>query len=179
MVKKILVLFVACAFIFGGTLCSYAKELKLGYVDLDKIFDEYHKTKEAYKALDGKLKAKEAERKKMVDEVRRLKDELELLSDKGKEEKQAAIDEKIAALTEFDNKAKDELKKERIESIRTISAEIDGVIQGYGKDQGFDLILASRSLVFGKDEYDATEAVIKMLNAKAPAATQPASKAKE
>ncbi|MCX5715617.1 MAG: OmpH family outer membrane protein [Candidatus Omnitrophica bacterium] len=178
--KKILAVLVVCAFVFGGAVASYAKELKLGYVDLDKVFEEYYKTKDAYRSMDSKLKGKEAERKKMVDEVRRLKDELELLSDKGKEEKQNAIDEKIAALNEFDNKAKDELKKERIESIRTISGEIDAVIQDYGKGQGFDLILASRSLVFGKDEFDVTDAVVKILNAKAPAGSaQAAGKGKQ
>lgn len=165
MKKGLTILFVGL-FLFSGTIYAYAKELKTAYVDLDKVFEEYNKTKEAYKSLDNKLKDKEAERKKMVDEVRRLKDELELLSDKGKEEKQAVIDEKINALSEFDRKAKDELKKERINAIRDISNEIDIVIQNYGKSQGYDCIFSSRALVFGKDEYDITNDIVKILNTK-------------
>lgn len=169
--KKILVLLMVGMFLFGGVVYSYAKELKIAYVDLDKVFEEYNKTKEEYKLLDNKLKEKESERKKMVDEVRRLKDELELLSDKGKEDKQAAIDDKINALSEFDKKARDEFKKERLDAIRNISNEIDIVIQDYGKTQGYDCLFSSRALVFGKDEYDITDTIIKTLNAKvAPAA---------
>jgi len=157
-------------FLFVGAVCAYAKEQKVAYVDLDRVFEEYNKTKEEYKSLDDKLKQKEGERKKMVDEVRRLKDELELLSDKGKEEKQAAIDEKINVLSEFDRKAKDDFKKERMSAIKDISNEIDKVIQDYGKAQGYDYILSSRALVFGRDEYDITESIIKMLNTKPAAA---------
>ncbi|MBI4335952.1 MAG: OmpH family outer membrane protein, partial [Candidatus Omnitrophica bacterium] len=149
--------------------CAYAKDLKIAYVDLDKVFEEYNKTKEEYKSLDDKLKQKEGERKKMVDEVRRLKDELELLSDKGKEEKQVVIDERINALSEFDRKAKDEFKKERMSAIRDISGEMDKVIQEYGKAQGYDCVFSSRSLVFGKDEYDITQEILKILNAKTQA----------
>jgi len=171
--RKVAIGMAAALFLASVSVLAYAKELKIAYVDLDKVFEEYNKTKEEYKALDNKLKGKEAERKKMVDEVRRLKDELELLSDKGKEAKQGAIDEKINALTEFDKKATDELKKERINAIKTISDEIDNVIQQYGKEQGCDLIVSSRALVYGKDEYDVTGEVVKILNAKtasAPAA---------
>lgn len=165
--KKLMVALTACLFLLGGmTAKIYAKDLKVAYVDLDKVFEEYNKTKDEYKALDTKLKSKESERKRMVDEIRKMKDELELLSDKGKEEKQAAIDEKINTLSEFDRKAKDEFKKERVDAIRKISSEIDIVIQDYGKSQGYDCIFSSRALVFGKDEYDITSEVIKMLNAK-------------
>lgn len=164
--KRLIVLFVAVMFLLGGAVYSYAKDLKIAYVDLDKVFEEYNKTKDEYKNLDNKLKGKENERKKMVDEVRKMKDELELLSDKGKEEKQTAIDEKINNLSEFDKKARDEFKKERMDAIKNISNEIDGVIQDYGKAQGYDLIVSSRALVYGKDEFDITDVIIKALNSK-------------
>ena len=164
--RKILTVLFVGLFLFTGIIYAYAKEVKMAYVDLDKVFEEYNKTKDTYKSLDAKLKDKEAERKKMVDEIRRLKDELELLSDKGKEEKQAAIDEKINALGEFDRKAKDEFKKERINAIREISNEIDIVIQDYGKNQGYDYLFSSRAFVFSKDEYDVTNEIIKSLNTK-------------
>lgn len=164
--KKIYAILFIVLFLFVGVVCAYAKDEKTAYVDLDRVFEEYNKTKEEYKSLDDKLKQKEAERKNMVDEVRRLKDELELLSDKGKEQKQAAIDEKINTLSEFDRKAKDEFKKERINAIRNISSEIDKVIQDYGKSQDYDYIFSSRAMVFGKDEFDITPEIIKILNTK-------------
>jgi outer membrane protein len=164
--KRILTVVFVMAFLFIGAIAVYAKDLKMAYVDIDRIFEEYNKTKEEYKNLDGKLKAKEAERKKMVDEIRRMKDELELLSDKGKEEKQSSIDEKINALSEFDRKAKNDFQKERMTAIKDISGEIEKAIQDYGKDNGYDFLFSSRSMVYGKDEYDITNEIIKVLNAK-------------
>ena len=164
--KRILIVVLVGLFLFAGAIGAYAKELKAAYVDIDKVFEEYNKTKEEYKSLDDKLKAKEGERKKMVDEVRRMKDELELLSDKGKEEKQAAIDEKINALSEFDRKAKSEFQKQRMDAIKNISGEIEKVIQEYGKNNGYDFLFSSRSMVYGKDEYDITGEIVKLLNTK-------------
>ncbi len=172
MLMTVLILLVSGLFLLQYPARCLAKDIKIAYVDLDKVFEEYNKTKDAYKVLDGKLKDKEAERKKMVDEIRRLKDEFELLSDKGKEEKQAAIDEKINTLSDFDKKAKDEFKKERVNAIRDISNEIDVSIQEYGKTEGYDYIFSSRAFVFSKDEYDITENIVKILNNK----TQPAVK---
>lgn len=177
--KKVGITVLIGLFLLAGTICAYAKDLKMAYVDLDRVFEEYNKTKEEYKSLDNKLKEKEAERKKLVDDVRRLKDELELLSDKGKEAKQASIDEKMNAIGEFDRKAKDEFKKERVNAIREISNEIDMVIQEYGKTQGYDYIFSSRALVFGKDESDITNEVIKILNARTPGAKSAAAGKKQ
>ncbi|NQU73455.1 MAG: OmpH family outer membrane protein [Candidatus Omnitrophica bacterium] len=164
--KKVLAILVIGVFLFGWLVCAYAKDAKMAYVDLDRVFEGYQKTKLAYKDLDNKLKNKEKKRKKMVDGIRRLKDEFELLSDKGKEEKQMAIDDRISSLNEFDRKAKDEFKKERINAIRDISNEIDIVIQGHGKKNDYDYIFSSRSLVFGRDAHDITKEILKILNKK-------------
>ena len=60
---KKLVLLVAVVFAFGlffgtGVRCVYAKEYKIGYVDLGRVFDEYKNTKESEKALEEKGKPK-------------------------------------------------------------------------------------------------------------------------
>src|SRR5512136_227652 len=111
--KRLMAVAVAVVFalgLFAGVAC--AKEYKLGYVDLAKVFDEYKKTKESEKSLEEKGKAKEAERNKMVEELRKLKDEQALLSEKAKGEKQGVIDNKIKTLQDFDRTTRDELVKE-------------------------------------------------------------------
>jgi len=143
-----------------------AKELKIGYIDMQKVFTEYNKTKKADADLEGRGKVKTDQRKKMVDTIRRLKDEMELLSEKGKEGKQAEIDEKIQELQEFDRSTRDELIGEREDIIRGISKDIDDVISTYGKKNGYDLILNKdrRVLLYEKEGLDVTEDIIKTLN---------------
>ncbi len=159
---------VAIAVVFMcGMLClgtSWAKEYKIGYIDLARVFDEYSKTKNFDKSLDEKGKAKEAERKKLVDDLRKLKDEQALLSDKAKAEKQPAIDETVKALQEFDRKTRDELIKERNDKIGEILKDIEKIVTDYSKEQGYDIILNSRMLLYGTETLDLTLEILKRLN---------------
>ncbi len=156
------------ALAFLATSCvtqdAFAKEYKIGYVDIGKVFDSYNKTKESEKALGEKAKAKEAESKAMLDELRKLKDEQALLSEKAKAEKQAILEEKARKLDEFNRKTQDELMKERNDMLAGILKDIEGVISVYSKEQGYDIVLNSRTLLYGKPEYDVTEEILKRVN---------------
>lgn len=156
------VLFAAGACLFGTP--SFAAEMKIGYVDLARVFDEYQKTKEFDKSLEQKGAAKQGDRDKMVNEVKKLRDEAELLGAKAKDEKQAAIDDKIKALQEFDRVTRDALRKERDGMVRDILKEIETVIQGFGKSEGYSFIFNDRVLVYKSEGSDLTPQVIKVLN---------------
>jgi len=143
----------------------FAAELKIGYLDVAKVFDEYKKTKEQDAALESQAKSKQAERDKAVSEITRLRDELELLSEKGKQDKQVVIDEKVKKLQEFDNVTRNNLRKKRDDMVADILKEIDTVVQDYGKKQGFDIILNDKVIVYKKDTLNVTEDISKALNA--------------
>jgi outer membrane protein len=169
MKRMILAAVIALALTLGaaaGQEKACAAEYKMAYVDLVKVFDEYGKTKESEQALGEKGKAKESERKNLVDEIRKLKDEQALLSEKAKTEKQAVIDEKIKALQSFDMKTRDELVKERNEKLGGILKDIEKVVNDLAKEQGYDMVLNSRTLLFGKENLDLTKEVLKRLNKK-------------
>ncbi|MFH1189283.1 MAG: OmpH family outer membrane protein [Candidatus Omnitrophota bacterium] len=158
-----LVLIFACSMFFGvGPAC--AKEYKIGYVDLAKVFDEYKKTKDSEKDLEAKGKAKEQDRANMVEELRKLKDEQSLLSEKAKAEKQTVIDNKIKNLQDFDRKTRDDLVKERNDMLGLILKDIEKVVAEYSKETGYDLILNSRMLLYGGPEYDLTSEILSKLN---------------
>lgn len=167
--KKIIVL-MAMAMFVSASLCgmvqekAYAKEYKIGYVDLAKVFDEYKKTKDSEKVLGEKGKIKEDERKKMVDELRKLKDEQALLSEKAKVEKQTIIDNKVKLLQDFDRKTRDELIKERNDLLGGILKDIEKIVTDYAKEQGYDIVLNSRMLLYGSEQHDLTAEVLKRLN---------------
>lgn len=140
--------------------------VKIGYVDLARVFDEYQKTKDFDKTLETKGTAKQGDRDKMVAEIKKLRDEAELLSAKAKDDKQAAIDEKIKALQEFDRTTRDALRKDRDVMVRDILKEIETVIQDFGKAQGYSFIFNDRVLVYKSEGSDLTPQVIKALNDK-------------
>ena len=141
-----------------------AADLKIGTVDLARVFDEYNKTKEFDKTLETKGTAKQTDRDKMVAEVKKLRDEAELLSAKAKDEKQGVIDDKIKALQDFDRVTRDGLRKERDAMVKDILKEIEVVIQDYGKSQGYGFIFNDRVLVYKGEQNDVTSQVVKVLN---------------
>ncbi len=166
--KKI-ALVVAVVFAFGlffgmSQEKAYAKEYKLGYVDLGRVFDEYKNTKESEKALEAKGKAKELERKTLVDDLKKLKDEQNMLSEKAKAAKQGAIDAKVKDLQDFDTKARNDLMKERNDRLNVIMKDIEKVVTDYAKETGYDMVLNSRTLLYGAEQYDLTAEVLKRLN---------------
>jgi Skp family chaperone for outer membrane proteins len=167
--KKLAAVAVAMVFavgLFSGIVMetASAKEYKLGYVDLANVFDEYKKTKDSEKALEEKGKAKEAERNKMVEELRKLKDEQALLSEKAKGEKQAVIDNKIKVLQDFDRVTRDALVKERNDMLGGILKDIEKIVGDYAKASGYDMVLNSRMLLYGGEQYDLTSEVLSRLN---------------
>jgi outer membrane protein len=160
---------VAAVFVLSVAVV-YAAEMKVGYLDVAKVFDEYKKTKEADTALEAQAKAKQAERDKLVSEITRLRDELELLSEKGKQDKQVVIDEKVKKLQEFDKTTRGDLQKQRDGVVGDILKEIDKVVQDYGKKEGFDLILNDKVIVYKKDALNVTDSILKTLNSQYPGA---------
>ncbi|MCX5666483.1 MAG: OmpH family outer membrane protein [Candidatus Omnitrophica bacterium] len=159
----IAVLVTACFTLFSKD--AFAKEYKIGYVDLAKVSDEYAKTKDFEKTFEVQVKGKDAERQKFVDEIRKLKDEQALLSDKAKAEKQTIIDGKIASLQDFDRKVRDELIKQRNQMLGEIQKDIDTVISAYSKEAGYDIVLIKQTVLFAGPELDLTVEVVKRLNA--------------
>ena len=149
--------------LFSGV--AFAKEYKIGYVDLAKVSDEYSKTKDYEKSFEAQVKGKDAERQKYVDEIRKMKDEQALLSDKAKAEKQGMIDDKIKNLQEFDKRTRDDLIKQRNNMLGEIQKDIDTVISAYSKEAGYDIVLIKQTVLFGGNELDITTEVIKRLNA--------------
>lgn len=164
--KKIVGLGIAVLFI-ASIVCgsAFAKEYKIGYVDLAKISDEYSKTKDYEKNFEIQVKAKDADRQKLVDEIRKMKDEQALLSDKAKNEKQGAIDDKIKNLQDFDRKTRDDLIKQRNTMLGEIQKDIDGVISAYSKEAGYDIVLIKQTVLYAGTDLDLTAEVVKRLNA--------------
>ena len=165
-ISKVVAMLFLASVSLGAVNSAFAAGEKIAFMDLGKIFDEYNKTKDLDKQLENKGTAKQAERDKLVAEIKKLKDEFELMSDKGKEAKQAAIDEKIKKLQDFDRESRDALRKERDDMARQILNEIKGVIDEVGKKEAYLLILDSRAILYGKEGDDLTNSILKMLNDK-------------
>ena len=150
-------------FTFLLTSVSYA-EIKFGYVDFVKVFNNYKKTISTEKDLEKKGEKKQKEHDKMVTQVRKLKDKFELASDAEKDKLQNQINEKIRELQAFDQEASKELLKEKDDAAKEIIKEFDELVKEIGKKEGYTLIFNERMILYGQDSYDLTENVLNELN---------------
>lgn len=163
-ISKFFVAMCLVAVSLGFFTAAYAAGEKIAYTDFIKVFDDYNKTKDFDKQLENKRTTMQKDREKLVSEVKKLKDEMDLMGDKGKETKQAAIDEKLKKLQNFDRENRDALLKERDDMARQIGKEIKDLVDEIGKKEGYFLILDSRAILYGKEGDNLTNTILKTLN---------------
>lgn len=175
-----MVVAVGCAL---GAACfnaAQAAELKIGYVNLAKVFDNYERTKASDAVLEKKGKQKEAEIEAKLTELKKMREGLELLSDEMRDAKSKQIAQKSDELQLFRKNTARDLSQERDQIAKEILQEIQKGIEEYAKANGYSLILDARSLLYSTPAYDVTDELLAALNGKSakPAAAPPPPKAK-
>jgi len=150
---------------------AYAEGLKLGYVDLGKVFDGYQATKESDRFLEQKGRQKQTELEGRVTELKKLRESLELLNDQAREARAKELEEKSDEFQRLKSKSQRDLLGERNRIARTILQEIEKAVAEYAKANGFSVILDERSLLYGEAVFDVTDEVLRLLNERYAART--------
>ena len=142
----------------------WAAELKVGYVDVAKVFDGYQRTKASDATLEKKGKEKEAEFEGRMNELKKLRQNLELLNNEAREAKSKEIEEKTEELQRFRNNTARDLSRERDKIASELLKEIQKNIEAYAKANGFSLLLDARSVLSGQEALDVTDEVLAGMN---------------
>ncbi len=147
-----------------GTGAYAADGGKIGYVDLSRLFDEYHKTKEYDAVLEAKHGNLEKIGKEKIEKIKESEGKLALL----KEDQKAALEKEIDLMKgeaeEFVRQEQSNLTKERNEKIREILLEIEKIVSDFAAQNGYDVILNDRVLIYGNPAQDLTEGILTILN---------------
>ncbi|MCM8773550.1 MAG: OmpH family outer membrane protein [Candidatus Omnitrophica bacterium] len=144
----------------------YAKELKIGCVDVVSVFNDYNKTKDYEKLIDDMRESKEKDSglKEKKEEIMKMQEKVGLLKEKEQEAQREKIREAIAEYKNIESKILSELKKESDERMKEIVEDIEKVIKSYGDKNGFDLIVNKSVVLHSKSEMDITGEIINLLN---------------
>ena len=142
------------------------KPLKIGVVDLTRVFKEYRKTQAMETQLETLSKGKQAARDKIVAEIKDMKDELALMSDDARTQKRQAFEEKLKGLGQFDQDAKEKLREQRDQAMEQLLKEIEATVETYSKEKEYDLILSDRAILYRADSVDVSGDIIALLNQK-------------
>ena len=164
LVGLVVAAFVSSLMSHVSCLAVDAAELKVGYVNVGKVFDGYVKTQRLDASLETKGKQKEAELKGRMDELKKLRQSLELLNDEAQEARAREIEEKTEELSQFRTHTARDLRRERDAIAKGLLDEIRKGLDEFAKANGFTLILDAQSLLYGQDAYDVTDEVLALLN---------------
>ena len=142
---------------------GYAEVGKIGYVDLKRAFYEYEKTKNMEEDLGVLTEKSEKERTLIVEDITTLRDEFELLAGDAKIKKQEIIRGKLEGLQTFDKNTRQELLSKKNDMFKEVIEDIQQIVEAIGKKENYDYIIDSRNIMYAKEMYDITDAVLKRL----------------
>ncbi len=154
------------AVLLGGFSAGVARAegIKIGYVDLEKAFNEYYRTKEENAKLQDLQKDKKAEADRMIADINKLKEESELLSDDAKKSKEAVVKDKIKELRDYERDTVQEIRDKLLALRKDILDTITKVVAEKGKKEGYTFILVSDVLIYKEQGLDMTDELIKIIN---------------
>jgi len=147
---------------------SHAKELKIGAVDIEKIYSSYGKAKESRQEIQGKKESRQIELAKKQADLQVLISEYSRNASSMKEADKQEYNKKIrdlrAEIISYTRLSNRELTAENRQFVQARLNEIAAIVQDYARKNGFDLVIDKKSLPFFSDTYNLTDEMIKLLN---------------
>lgn len=146
----------------------FKKGVKIGYIDIARVFDQYEATDIATAELRKDIEDKRKDVEKRTEDINLLKQKLETQGMVIKKEEKTRIEEevedKIRELKAITERLNRELRQREQKFVRDILEEIQEVVKVYGKDNGYDLILDKREVLYGPEGMDVTSEIVKIIN---------------
>jgi len=187
--KKYLVLpALALGFALLGAAPASAQSLRIGTVDMKRVFDNYYKTKDAESKINEARNAAKKEledrmdiAKKTLDEVKKLDEEINnsALSKEAKDQKSKLRSDKAVELQnmdreirEFQSSREKQLQEQSMRMRAGIVDDINKVVTDRVKAESYNLVFDKSGpslngvpiVLYSMDNYDFTDSVIKALN---------------
>jgi len=156
-------------FVLSSSGPAAAKELRLGYVDSDRILEGFDDYRDARQKLQEEERGYIAKAQTMEDVVKQMAEELDqqslMLSQEAKQERVNRLREKQTELENYRRETWGESGKlytRNLELSKPVLDKINTVIEKIGRDENYDFVFdaASANIVFALPEHDLTDQVL-------------------
>src|SRR5512139_2863220 len=144
-------------------------DVKIGFIDSDRLFSEYAKTREAQESFNREVQELAGTAREMKTEIDELQRKLDqqgpMLSEAKREEQSKVLQDKISAYETFVQKnwgPSGDVSRLNEQFLRPILDRVQKIVAGIGQDEGYSLILdaADGNIVFGDRTLDLTDRVL-------------------
>ena len=150
-------------------LCAQSAELKVGYVQVDKILQEAPQTAESGKKLEREFSPRSQELDRMAKQIKELeavldKDGLTITEAERRNKERDVQNIKI----EFQRKQRElreDINLRKNEELGTLQDRINKAVQSVAKAESYDLVMYS-GVAYAADKIDITDKVLKLLGKK-------------
>ena len=162
--KRVLSFLIVVSLFLSLPLVCFSEGLKIAYVDVFKIFNEYNKTKEYDDKLEEKRSAAEKELTARGEKIKSLRSKLEVLKEEKRKAEEGKLAEEIKSYKEIERKAFVDIKKERDEKMKEIIEDINKIIKEYAAKHKFYLVINENSILYGNSAMDITADILNLSN---------------
>ena len=169
------------ALILAGSILAVSPavaQVRIGYIDSARIFQEYEAAKEAQARFDRQVtgwRDEAAEKQKVVESLRaEVRDQSPILSTLKRQEKEEALQRAIGDYEKFIQDIwgpQGRAAQENERATAEVVAQIRSAVEKIASEQSLDLVLdaASGYLVYANKSLDYTATVLEELRSRSPA----------
>ena len=152
-------------------------EIKIGYVDFQKLMAEAPQVKSAMQALQNEFGPRQRELVAMQNDLKardeKLTKEGAIMAEADRAKAEKALRDQQREFSRKGGEFQDDLSTRKNEELGKVQRYLLEEIRTYSSAQGFDLVLAER-VFYRKPQLDITAQVLEVLKSKPSAAPKPA-----
>lgn len=170
--KQYLLALVILAALPGAISPLWARDIKIGYIDSERILAEFEDSKEAQGKLAEENREWDTQAGSMRQQIADMEAELEqqslLLSDEKKAERWEELQALYLRLQQFQQEIwgqNGRLFQRNLELTRPVVEKINVAIAKIGDEEGYDFVFdaSQGNIVHAKEQYDLTDRVLELL----------------
>lgn len=163
--KKALLGFTLVTFSYALT----AAELKVGYVQVDKILQEAPQTAESGKKLEKEFSPRSIELERMSKQIKDIEAALDkdalTISDSDRRNKERDAQNLKIEFQRKQRELREDINLRKNEELGSLQDRVNKAVQSVAEAEGYDLVVYS-GVAFASKKIDVTDKVLKMLGKK-------------
>ncbi|HEY9067971.1 MAG TPA: OmpH family outer membrane protein [Burkholderiaceae bacterium] len=169
--SRVLKTIAAMALLAGAAFGVHAQELKIGYVNSDRVLRDATPAKAAQAKLEAEFSKRQREGDEAAARLKAAAEKLDkdapTLSEAERNRRQRELIDQDRELQRKRREFQEDLNQRKNEELASVVERANRVIKQIYESEKYDLILQGDAMVFVGPRVDITEKVIKALNAQA------------
>lgn len=159
----------ALAGLMTFALCAQSADLKVGYVQVDKILQEAPQTAESGKKLEKEFSPRSQELDRMAKQIKELEAALDkdglTITEAERRNKERDIQNIKIEFQRKQRELREDINLRKNEELGALQDRINKAVQSVAKAESYDLVMYS-GVAYAADKIDITDKVLKLLGKK-------------